>query len=315
MATSGSFDYSVTAAEILTEAHEILGVLGAGESITTDESTSALRTLNMLAKGWQGNADFAPGLKLWNRKTGYVFLQASDGDYTLGGSSGDHATLAYDATTMRVAASTSATTLEVTSTTGFTAADYIGIELDSGAIYWTTVSSVTDGDTVVITAGLTSAAAAGNRIFCYTTKIPRPLVMEYVAIRNTNGEDMPLTLMSREYYEGIANKTETGSPSRFLYEDGIGSGTLYLDCAPDDVTDVLRIVFLTPAEDYGSSANDIAFPQQWHAPLSFGLAKRLAPKFQVSWTQTMQDGYQEALTIARAAYPQTCEAFFQPGAE
>ena len=247
MATSGTFTYSATAAQAIQEALEILGVLESGRTPTTADQTSCLTTLNMMVKQWSGNFDFAPGLKAFQRKRGYVFPQKNQGSYSLG-PSGDNATLTYVTTTMRVAGTATNTTLEVTSTTGMTAADKIGILLDSGTIQWTTISSVTDSDTLVIPAsGLTSAAAAGNRIFAYTTKLMRPIYVENAVLRDTDGNDSELFPMLVDYYEALPAKSSDSDPGFYLYENSITNGTLYLDYQPSDVTKVMRITFMTPA--------------------------------------------------------------------
>ena len=67
-------------------------------------------------------------------------------------------------TEIRVAASSTDTTIECDDTTGMSAGDICGIELDSGNWHWTTVASVTDGNTFVIDDGLTDDAAVDNDI-------------------------------------------------------------------------------------------------------------------------------------------------------
>lgn len=314
MGTSGSYDYSVTATDVITEAMEFIQVLGQGDTIDSADQTSVLRTLNMMVKQWSGNFDFAPGLKSFQRKIGYLILQSGQSSYTLG-PSGDNATLTYLSTTMRIAGVSTDTTLQVTSTTGMTAADKIGIELDSGAIYWTTIASVTDGDTLVISAGLTGGAAIGNRIFTYTTKLMRPLYVESCISRDTDGIDTPLNLMTQDYYDRIANKTADGTPIYYRYNDTLTNGTLLLDVEPSDVTNVLRLSFFAPAEDYDAVGNDIAYPQQWFLPLSIGLAKLIAPKFGQAWTDAHENIYRDALAIAKTAYAETTDIYFQPELE
>lgn len=315
MATSGSYDYSVTASDILTEALEQAGILASAETIDSNDSTSCLRTLNMMVKQWSGNFDFAPGIKVFSRKHGYMFLQKSQGSYSIG-PSGDNASLAYVSTTMRIAGSASATTLEITSSTGMTAADKIGIELDSGSIYWTTITTVTDSDTIVIPAsGLSGAAAAGNRIFAYTTKLIRPLYIENAVLRDTDGVDSTIYPMTSNYYENIPVKTTDGTPQYYKYDNTLTNGTLYLDCEPDDVTKVLRLTFMAPAEDYDLTTNDIAFPQEWYMALAMGLAKLISPKFERAWSELQESNYQSALQMARSSYAETTEEYFQPGLE
>jgi hypothetical protein len=217
---------------------------------------------------------------------------------------------------MRIAAIATATTLEVTSTTGMTAADKIGIKLDSGSIYWTTISSVTDGDTLVIPApGLSGAAAIGNRIFTYTTKLMRPLYFEQMVIRDTDGNDTPLESFLTSAYERIAVKGTDGTPSFYKYDNTNINGTLYLDVEPSDVTNVLRGTFFVPAEDYDSATDDIAYPQEWFLPLALGLAKLVDPKFTKQWNPNIENSYQSALAMARTSYAETTDIYFQPGLE
>lgn len=314
MATSGSYDFSVTASEVMTEAAETIGILEAGESLTSNDSTSMLRTLNMLVKQWSANFDFAPGFKAFQRKRGYVFLQADTSVYNLG-PSGDNASLAYVSTTMRIAGISTDTTLQVTSTTGMTAADKIGIELDSGSIYWTTIASVTDGDTLVISAGLTGGAAIGNRIFTYTTKLIRPLIIENVMRRDVSSNDYLMDPFTIDDYERITVKGNDGTPSSWAYENTLVNGKLYIDIEPQTVTDVLRLTFIAPAEDYDSTANDIAYPQEWFLPLALGLAKLSATKFGVTWGDLHESNYIEALRNARSSYAETTELYFESGCD
>lgn len=312
MASSNSFDYSVNALDVVTEALEIIGVAAAGETLSSEDTQSCLRTLNMMVKQWSGNFDFAPGLKAYARKTGYLFLQKDQGSYSLG-PSGDNATLSYVSTTMRIAGISTDTTLQITSSTGMTAADNIGIELDSGSIYWTTISSVTDSDTIVITAGLTGAAAVGNRIFAYTTKLVRPLYIDTAVLRDSDANDVPMYPMTSGEYEHLPVKGTDGQPSRYQYNNTLINGVLNLDVEPSDVTYVIRLSFMAPAEDYDALTNDVAYPQEWYLPLAQGLAKLIAPKFGQSWTLLQESNFTASLSMAQSAYAETTDEFFQPG--
>lgn len=70
-------------------------------------------------------------------------------------------------TAIKVEAAANATTIDVDSTTGMAAGDAIAIVLDSGDTHWDIISSVTDGDTVVITTGVPSVAAVDNVVKTY----------------------------------------------------------------------------------------------------------------------------------------------------
>lgn len=52
-----------------------------------------------------------------------------------------------------------------TDTSGLAAGDVIGIALDSGSLKWTSISSIFDSDTVVLSSAFTSQAASGNDVY------------------------------------------------------------------------------------------------------------------------------------------------------
>lgn len=314
MATSGSYDYSVTASTIITEMLEQLTVLGNGETVDANDETSCLRTLNMMVKQWSGNFDFAPGLKAFQRKRGFIFLQKDQGSYTLG-PSGNNATLSYIQTTLSTDEAASSTSLGLTAFAGMSASDYIGIVLNDGSIHWTTISGA-PGSTTTITTGLASAASAGNVVFTYTTKLIRPLYFDNIQLRDIDGVDSALETISTDEYARIPVKSADADPSYYYYENTLTNGTLYLDSQPSDVTNVLYATFFVPAEDYDAVANDIAFPQEWYMALALGLGKLCATKFNASlWTELHESNFQNALAIARTSYAETTDVYFQPGAE
>ena len=92
MPVSGSYDFSVSASDVINSSLEDIQVLQNGETVDNNDLTVALRELNMMTKAWMGKPGFAPGLKRWTRKTAYLFLQLNKNVYQLGpvASSGDY---------------------------------------------------------------------------------------------------------------------------------------------------------------------------------------------------------------------------------
>lgn len=312
MAFSGSYDYGATATQICTAALEDVGAIGEGATPSAAQITTALRTLNWMVKQWSGEPDFAPGLKSWTRKRAYLFFQANQSSYSLG-PSGDHATLTYVRTTLAAAASAGASTIDVSSATGIATTYAIAVELDSGSLDWTTVNGAPSGTTVTLTATLDSAAAAGNSVYCYATKLQaRPIMIETAMLRYSDGTDRELYSMDVSEYEGLVDKAGDGEPSGWYYEPTLVNGTLYLDTEPDDMDTVLRIVYQAPPDDLDAEANDLYYPQHWFAALEYGLAKRLSVKYPGVWNPVSESVYMEALTTARNLNPQTVRMFFEP---
>lgn len=304
MSTSGTVTYSVNESEIVKDALSTIGVLDPGETATAAMIDVARRKLNLIVKQWTAQLDFAPGLKMWTRREGYLFLQDGQVAYSLG-PSGDHATESYARTTLTASAAGGASTIAVASATGIADTYYIAVELDSGALQWTTVSGAPSGLTVTLAATLTGAASSGNSVFCYQTKIRRPFKLETAVLRDVNGKDVPMDVgMLMPEYEAIYDKTAEGTPCRLYFEAQRTNAKAFIDCAPEDATKVIRVRYLSYVEDFSAQANDADFPAEWAKPLILQLANDCCRPFGRAAPADLKLDLQEALAMARKAYPE-----------
>ncbi len=338
MSLSGSYDYTAIASDIITSAFEDIQVIQNGETADNNDVTTALRELNYMTKQWMGKPGFAPGLKRWSRKLAYLFLVQNQNIYSLGTTAlgGDKCCVAnYTQGTLTAAAAGGAGSITVstmyaspTYTTATTPAstDYIGIQLDSGAIQWTTVSgSPTLPGSITLGATLTSAASSGNWVFSFATANQANLPLDVLTIMRrdptsgTQGSsavsvDYQMDKMGDIYeYEQITNKNIASTPVSWFYQQGLSVGQLFLNCTPAVITNVLRLWLLYPLDDLDVVSNTMAFPQQWYGALGKGLGKRLAPKFGKAWTETHQQNYDEAMAEASNVDPDQTYQYFQPG--
>lgn len=325
MASSGSVDFSLSRDNIIQSALEDLVVMQPGDTVSsasfTAHSTMMARKLNMLCKQWMGTPDYAPGLKTWTNKRAYLFLQKGEGVYTLGptttatGATNKWAT-SYVTTTIGAAEAAGQTVLTMTDGSIFSDTNRIGIQLNTGYIQWTTVSGAPSGNDVTVAVALTSAAAAGNRVFGYATTAQgrRPLDILSAVLRDTNTTDSPMYPMSLLGYEGISVKISETAPKQYYYEAQLTDGVLYFDSEVSDVTDVVRIVYASPTEDFDAAGDDADYPQHWLRALAFGLVVDTCGAFgqeaRMPYFKALRD---EALAIARNANPETCDAYFSPG--
>lgn len=324
MATSGSWNYSRTAAQIIAAAWEDLGILAPGGTIVAAHETMALSRLNMLVKQWQGNSDLAPGLKIHTRQRVTLFLAEGQQTYLVGPASGDaRATTAHGRTTIDVAEAAAQTTLSVAATTDtttdpgttvtMTASDIIGVEQNDGTIFWSTISSISAGDTVTIASGLDVAAAVGNYVWWFTARAQRFPLIESAVLRNENRNDTELTVYTdaREYDVGVADKYADGQPSAILVEPLRITTRVTCNSQPTDVTSQIVMTVMYPAEDYDATSDDIALPQEGLAALSWELAKRCAPALGRPWTKVMDDNHKTALAMYRSLNPENSVLYFQ----
>lgn len=314
----------MTAANVIQDAYENLGILAPGVSPSSAQSTRALRTLNLLAKQWQGNSDFAPGLKVWTRQRVTLFLAVGQQSYLVGPATTDsRASTQVGRTTISADEAAAQTVLSITSNTDTTSypgttitmtnGDFIGIELNDGTIQWSTISG-TPGITVTVNNALTAASSAGRYVWWFTSKAQRFPHIEFAALRDKNFNDTPLDIYRQvQEYEQTVSKFADGSPTAILVEPLTLNTRITLNSQPTDIEKQLYLTVLYPAEDYDATTDDIAFPQEWYAALSWELAFRLSTPTN-RWTQTMQDNRSNALTMARSVNPEMSTMYFAPNA-
>jgi hypothetical protein len=336
MALSGTYTFSVVRDDIIREAMLNCGAIGEGEVPTAQEVTDCARKLNLMVKQWMGTQDFAPGLKMWTRARADLFLSTSKAQYALG-PSGDNwaagvtaiagANYGTDQLIANAAAAATTLSLGVGSTSNFTANDYLVVQLNSGDIYSTTISSVNAGaGTIAIPSpGLPSAAGINNYIWNYTTKGQRPLSIVTAVLRDINNADTPLNQMTLQDYEILPTKAMTtfsGDPTAYYYESQFASGTtinsngqLYLDIgSPNDVTKKIHMVCLKPVMDLTNANDNPEYPQQWYRALCWGLTREVCGMFDSAWTPDMDANYRESVAMARESDVETTSFYFQPNA-
>jgi hypothetical protein len=315
MTTSGTYIFSVTRDTIIRQAMLNIGKLDDNEVPNAQQTTDAATALNMLVKQWQGKTDFAPGLKMWTRRRGYLFLSNTTGQYTVGpGGTGWTTAPLFTATT--AAAAANATTLQLPTGTGIAATYNIGIVLTSGAIFWTTVVSMI-GTTCTLTAGITTAASIGAQVYAYASAGTQPVQIETVLLRDNTLNDVPLRVMTTQDYDYLpqkANPQNVSDPGAIYYEFQLTNGILRTDVgASQDLTKYLVMTYMEAIQDFNSALDTPEYPQEWFLALCWGLAKQIAPQYNSPWTPLMQDNYTTALRIAQQKDPERVTMFFQPG--
>lgn len=272
MAVSGSKNYSITRAGIIEAALRKIGVYDQGESIPGNESAAAATALNLMVKEW-----VARGIDIWLRDEITLFLQPDTKSYSLGST---HATRSYVETTLSGAEAASQTILSVTSSSGMTAADYIGIKLNDNTIHWDTIASVDSATQVTITNGLASAAASGKKVYAYTTQVGRPQKIVYAYRRDKNNIDSEVAIVGEKEYMLQSNKGSDGPPVEIWYQPTLTTGTLYVwpvDGGSSWDRLVMSCQFLP--DDFDAAADNPEFPIEWGNVLVWGLAAELASEY------------------------------------
>ena len=308
-----------------------IGAIGESETPTAQEYNDCLRKLNMLVKQFMGKQDFAPGLKMWTRQRGTLFLGNTKHQYQLGptganwaaGVTGGAFNQTFNRTTLTSNALYAATIFQVASITNMNIGDYIGIQVGSD-IYWSTITGAS-GTTVSIalTGGLPAATGAGSYVWNYTTKAQRPVAVVTCLLRDIYNNDTQMNPLTLEDYEALPTKvmsTFQADPTAYYYETQIGNSTLgngqfYIDCGgAQDITKHLHLVYLRPVMDLNNPGDNPEYPQQWYRALCWAGAREICGMFDAVWTQDMQENYRESMAMAREGDSETTTFYFQPNA-
>jgi hypothetical protein len=335
MSLSGTTTFTVTLSDVVREAMLNVGAIGEAEIATAQEFSDCSRKLNMLVKQWMGRQDFAPGLKMWTRSRGDLFLSSTQYQYALGPAASASnwaggvtalpgSNYGQDQFTATAGIGATTWTFGVGSTSNYTAGDYIVAQMNSGDTFATTIVSVNAGaGTILVTAGPPVACAIGNYVWNFTTKAQRPLVIETSVLRDINNNDTQQNPLTLQDYEALPTKTMptfTSDPTAYYYESQIGSSTTgpgqyYIDCGgAQDVTKHMHIVFLRPVMDLTNPGDNPEYPQQWYRALCWGLSREICGMFDAQWTEDMQQNYLESVAMAREADSDTTTFYFQPNA-
>ena len=273
MASSGSYNFAVTRDDIIKHAYMELGVLEESETPTSDQTTEAAEKLNMLVKTW------AKKHNLHLLQDVVLFLVDSQQSYLLGDASTDAEWCSiddYNKTTTSAAALSGATTVVLTSATGFTTGDRIGVVQDDDTILWTTGTK--SGSTITLATALTDDVASGNVVFSYTSRVVRPLriVKDSVYRRDIDDNDIPVELVGKTDYDLLTAKTQTGKIIKVAYQPFLTSGRLWTWPCADLTTDTLRFTIERPVQDFDAATDNPDFPVEASLALVKNLAKLLA---------------------------------------
>ena len=274
MAVSASYDYTRTQIQLIHSAMRDIGELAKGETPDAEDYAVVSEALNLLIKSWQNQ-----GIGLWLNQECTLYLQNDNIQYALG-PSGDHWTADPHKTELAAAAAAAALTITVDSYTGMADADYIGIELDSGVIDWTTIDTPA-AVAITIDDALASAASIDNHVYFYTDKAQKPIEILKNTIRkvDSNGHETPIALISRAEYMAINDKTSEGTVNSVYYDNQLTNGQLYVWPEPSDMKEYLRMTIRRPISDVDALTNHVEIPPEFLRALEWNLALEIAPKF------------------------------------
>lgn len=272
MPTSGTSSFNQTRDQISTDALQLLGVYGQGDTPSTNDLNFCANILNKMVKAWEGQ-----GIHLWTYSEAASFLTTGQQSYTITSSAsdicGDNPVFAL------LTAAASGTSLTVDSNVGMSVNDNIGIKLDNNTLQWTTIQSLSGTTGITLNASVSSTASSGNNIFSFTNRTNIPLWITSARFRNSSGSERPLVIWGRDQFQQIPLKSATGKATTMYYCPAVSSSTLLLWPTADDVGDCIRFTYVRRIQDFNSSSDNPDLPQEWLEAITYNLVPRIAPAY------------------------------------
>lgn len=280
MTTSGTVTFNQNRDQLIRSALRKVGAISAGEIPSAQVTQDAADQLNAMVKSWM-----ASGIHIWTETEAILFVQVGQASYTLGSGSSSVSAQVYSDTTTTAAANAGDVLIPVVSTSGAVLAERIGVTLDSGDIFWSTIASFTT-TSITLVDGVTDSVAAAANVYLTSPNIARPLRIPMARRWDiVSGLEIPLIQMARFDYLSLPNKTASGTFTQYFYDPRGGAnnyGTIYIWPVPNNTSSALKFTWYRPIQDFNTPGNTPDFPQEWLNALSWNLAMQLAPEYGVS---------------------------------
>ena len=276
MAVSTSVNFTFTRDDTIEESLMALQVIGEGDAPTAAQLADHARTLNAMIKSWM-----AKGIHVHLIQRVTMWLTANQYEYVVGT---DKMAVQPVKTFLTADSAATDTTLTVDSIANISSTNIIGVLLDDGSVFWTTVNGAPSGSTITLTTGVTTAASSGKPVWVYaTTAAAGDIKAIYMAWRRTwnnaanTFEDTPIEIVPHKEYFGLSSKTDTGEVTQIAFLPKIDrNGTIFTYSAPADGRTTLHLLTKRSIYDFDGATDDADYPQEWFEAIWMGLAARLA---------------------------------------
>ena len=271
--------YNKTVSNLVEDSLRVASISGIEISVESSDFAQGFSALNDLLAAWQ-----AKQIHIWSETEAIMPLNAGQSKYVFGT---DHAFTDYQYTTAE-SATLGATTLDVGSTTGALAGDFIGIELSTGVRQWTTVDTVTDADTFELTDALEAAVTDGASVYVYRTKCDIPV--RFLGIRysdNYTADEIPTWQISRQEYYDQTSKTAKGAINQWYYSRQLTNPYLNVWPTANSCTNLVRFTFIKPQYVSEDQAENVQVPPEWYNAIKWQLAADLGAVYNIDANKQM----------------------------
>lgn len=279
---SGENNFTLTTAEIVKDAFDILQIGVDGEGVSSDDYDRAIRALNLVMREMQ-----AQGLHITSYRAGYIFLEEGKVEYVPENASDSKATNKYYCTTTTAAVTAPTTTVPVTDASNMTEGDQFGVLRDDSTIFWTTIDTITTTTSpaadITIADAFVGSADSGTTVINYTSGI-EPIARVLKTLRRDNfTTDVPISLLARDEYEHLPFKETTeGLPSQAYYWRSERRGTMFVWPPPANDTYIMRLWYEARIDDLKDPTDRLDLDRAYLPAIVHTLALRLCQRFGIS---------------------------------
>lgn len=98
-------------------------------------------------------------------------------------------------------------------------------------------------------------------------------------LRNSNGHDRIINVLSRYDQNNIGLKTSPGEPNQIFYDPQLTGGIITLYAVPTHSTDTLHVIIQRQVQDFNLATDNPDFPQEALQMLKWGLADEIALEY------------------------------------
>ena len=132
--------------------------------------------------------------------------------------------------------------------------------------------------------------------------------------RNSSSTDFPLTKINRSAYQGLSNKTQTGTPTQYFVQRFIDKVTitLYLTPGATEAGNLLNYYYVKRIQDAGAYGNNADVPYRFVPCMVSGLTYYLSQKFSPQRTQELKLLYEDELQRALEEDGSSSSSFITP---
>jgi len=283
MTTSNVQTWNPTRDQLLKRSLRLVHAYPATGNPRPEQLIDARFACNAMLKAWQMD-----GL-LWLKQDATLFLNEGQAVYNIAPrtyTGFSHCATSCIQTTLTSALAVGDSTAALTSVTGMTTGDYIGIENDNGIIEWFT--GTISGLNVTLSSTIGVACASGNLVYSHTlaSQIQRPAKIEdarrkYYDSTAEDGTEIPIDLISNSDYSALPSKTSQGKIVQAYYDPQLVCGKLYVWPCADYCGDKLILSIYRPIDDLLNDTETLDVPAEWIEPICVCLADRIAPEYQL----------------------------------